>query len=105
MEEIDSIKLREDVTLTEDALHALLDAVRRHEAIYKEAGAVHGCSLASYTAAGVEILYFVEDVGRHNAVDAIAGPMWLDGGEGADMILYTNGRLTSGMVVTAVQRA
>ena len=103
MEEIDSIKLREDVTLTEDALHALLEAVRRHEAIYKEAGAVHGCSLASNTREGVEILYFVEDVGRHNAVDAIAGQMWLDGVDGSDKIFYTTGRLTSEMVIKAAQ--
>ena len=103
MEEIDSIKLREDVTLTEDALHTLLEAVRRHEAIYKEAGAVHGCSLASNTPEGVEILYFVEDVGRHNAVDAIAGQMWLDGVDGSDKIFYTTGRLTSEMVIKAAQ--
>ncbi len=103
MEEIDSIKLREDVTLTEDVLHALLEAVRRHEAIYKEAGAVHGCSLASNTPDGVEILYFVEDVGRHNAVDAIAGQMWLDGVDGSDKIFYTTGRLTSEMVIKAAQ--
>jgi len=103
MEEIDSIKLRDDVTLTEDALHALLEAVRRHEAIYKEAGAVHGCALASNTADGVEILYFIEDVGRHNAVDAIAGQMWLDGLDGSDKIFYTTGRLTSEMVIKAAQ--
>jgi len=103
MEEIDSIKLRDDVTLAEDALHALLDAVRRHEAIYKEAGAVHGCALAGNTADGVEILYFVEDVGRHNAVDAIAGQMWLDGVDGSDKIFYTTGRLTSEMVIKAAQ--
>jgi FdhD protein len=103
MEEIDSIKLREDVALTEEGLHALLEAVRRHEAIYKEAGAVHGCSLASNTPEGVEILYFVEDVGRHNAVDAIAGQMWLDGVDGSDKIFYTTGRLTSEMVIKAAQ--
>jgi FdhD protein len=103
MEEIDSIKLRDDVTLTEDALHALLEAVRRHEAIYKEAGAVHGCSLASNGPEGVAILYFVEDVGRHNAVDAIAGQMWLDGVDGSDKIFYTTGRLTSEMVIKAAQ--
>jgi FdhD protein len=103
MEEIDSIKLRDDVALTEDALHALLDAVRRHEAIYKEAGAVHGCSLASNTAGGIEILYFIEDVGRHNAVDAIAGQMWLNGVDGSDKIFYTTGRLTSEMVIKAAQ--
>ncbi len=103
MEEIDSIKLRDDVTLTEDALHALLEAVRRHEAIYKEAGAVHGCSLAGNGPEGVEILYFVEDVGRHNAVDAIAGQMWLDGVDGSDKIFYTTGRLTSEMVIKTAQ--
>jgi FdhD protein len=107
MEEIDSIKLRDDVTLTEDALHALLDAVRRHEAIYKEAGAVHGCALAEnsagHSAAGPKVLCFIEDVGRHNAVDAIAGQMWLDGVDGSDKIFYTTGRLTSEMVIKAAQ--
>jgi len=99
MKEIDSIKLRDDVQLEEETLYALLDAVRRHETIYKSAGAVHGCALA----AGGEILYFVEDVGRHNAVDAIAGLMWLDGVDGSDKIFYTTGRLTSEMVIKAAQ--
>jgi len=103
MEEIESMKLRDDVTLTEEALHALLDAVRRHEAIYKEAGAVHGCALASNSASAPKILYFIEDVGRHNAVDAIAGQMWLDGMDGSDKIFYTTGRLTSEMVIKAAQ--
>ncbi len=103
MEEIDSVKLRDDVELTEEALHALLDAARHHETIYKSAGAVHGCALASNAAAGVEILYFVEDVGRHNAVDAIAGQMWLDGVDGSDKIFYTTGRLTSEMVIKTAQ--
>ena len=104
MEEIDSVKLRDDVVLTEEALHALLEAVRRHEAIYKEAGAVHGCALAENSAAGeARILYFVEDVGRHNAVDAIAGLMWLDGVDGSDKIFYTTGRLTSEMVIKTAQ--
>jgi FdhD protein len=101
MEEIDSIALREDVRLTEDTLYGVLDAVRRHETIYKSAGAVHGCALA----AGAEILYFVEDVGRHNAVDAIAGQMWLDNIDGSDKIFYTTGRLTSEMVIKAAQMA
>jgi FdhD protein len=99
MEEIDSIRLRDDVQLTEETLYALLDAVRRHETIYKSAGAVHGCALA----AGAEILYFVEDVGRHNAVDAIAGQMWLDRVDGSDKTFYTTGRLTSEMVIKAAQ--
>jgi len=99
MEEIDSIKLRDDVKLTEETLYGLLDAVRHRETIYKSAGAVHGCALAG----GAEILYFVEDVGRHNAVDAIAGQMWLDRVDGSDKIFYTTGRLTSEMVIKAAQ--
>jgi FdhD protein len=105
MEEIDSIQLRNDVSLTEDALHAVLEAVRHEETVYKSAGAVHGCALAANTAAAVKILYFVEDVGRHNAVDAIAGKMWLDGVDGSDKIFYTTGRLTSEMVIKAAQMA
>ncbi len=99
MEEIDEIQLRDDVRLTEETLYDLLDAVRRHETIYKSAGAVHGCALAD----GSKILYFVEDVGRHNAVDAIAGYMWLEGVDGSDKIFYTTGRLTSEMVIKAAQ--
>jgi FdhD protein len=103
MAEIDSVKLRDDVELDEQTLHALLDAVRQHESIYKSAGAVHGCALAKGSTGAVEILYFVEDVGRHNAVDAIAGQMWLDGVDGSDKIFYTTGRLTSEMVIKAAQ--
>ena len=103
MAEIDSVHLRNDVSLSEDALHALLEAVRHEETVYKSAGAVHGCALAANTAAAVKILYFVEDVGRHNAVDAIAGQMWLDGVDGSDKIFYTTGRLTSEMVIKAAQ--
>jgi FdhD protein len=103
MAEIDSVHLRNDVSLTEDALHAALEAVRHEETVYKSAGAVHGCALVANSAAAVKILYFVEDVGRHNAVDAIAGQMWLDGVDGSDKIFYTTGRLTSEMVIKAAQ--
>ena len=100
MEEVDSIQLRKDVSLEDASLFALLDKVRKHETIYKQAGAVHGCALATL---GGEILMFVEDVGRHNAVDAIAGFMWLDGIDGADKVFYTTGRLTSEMVIKCAQ--
>jgi FdhD protein len=100
MEEIDQIQLRKDVFLEDSSLFILLEKVRKHETIYKQAGAVHGCALA--TLAG-EILMFVEDVGRHNAVDAIAGFMWLDGIDGADKVFYTTGRLTSEMVIKCAQ--
>jgi FdhD protein len=99
MDEIDTIRLRNDVRLSEETLYGLLDTVRRHETIYKSAGAVHGCALAD----GENILHFVEDVGRHNAVDAIAGLMWLEGIDGSDKIFYTTGRLTSEMVIKAAQ--
>ena len=103
MAEIDSVRLPDGGTLSRTALYALLDRVRLHETIYKEAGAVHGCALATNAPADSEILMFVEDVGRHNAVDAIAGRMWLDRIDGADKIFYTTGRLTSEMVIKAAQ--
>jgi FdhD protein len=100
MEEIDQVRLRDDVTLADTDLFVLIEKVRKHETIYKQAGAVHGCALA--TRAG-EILMFVEDVGRHNAVDAIAGFMWLDAIDGSDKVFYTTGRLTSEMVIKCAQ--
>ena len=107
MEEIDRVRLPAGATLTKATLYALLDRVRLHETIYKQAGAVHGCALATNDpgqASGTsEILMFVEDVGRHNAVDAIAGRMWLDRIDGGDKIFYTTGRLTSEMVIKAAQ--
>ena len=99
MADIDAVRLDDDMRLDEATLFALLNAMRLHESIYKQAGAVHGCALAK----GSEILTFVEDVGRHNAVDAIAGWMWLEGIDGADKIFYTTGRLTSEMVIKAAQ--
>ena len=103
MEEIDRVRLRDDVRLTEATLYALMEQVRQHETIYKNAGAVHGCALATNEAGTSRILDFVEDVGRHNAVDAIAGQMRLDGIDGSDKIFYTTGRLTSEMVIKAAQ--
>jgi FdhD protein len=99
MADIESIRLDDHVRVGEETLFGLLNAVRLHESIYKQAGAVHGCALAK----GAEILTFVEDVGRHNAVDAIAGWMWLEGIDGRDKIFYTTGRLTSEMVIKAAQ--
>jgi FdhD protein len=103
MDAIGQVRLPAGATLTRAALLALLDRVRLHETIYKQAGAVHGCALATHDPASSEILMFVEDVGRHNAVDAIAGRMWLDRIEGGDKVFYTTGRLTSEMVIKAAQ--
>jgi len=99
MEEIDRVRLSDSARIDADGLYALLDAVRLRETVYKQAGAVHGCALIH----GREILYFIEDVGRHNAVDAIAGLMWLDDVSGDDKVFYTTGRLTSEMVIKCAQ--
>ena len=87
------------------ALYDLLAKIRALETVYKRAGAVHGCALAAQTGDGdgVELLVFVEDIGRHNAVDAIAGWMWMNGINGDGKVFYTTGRLTSEMVVKCAQ--
>jgi FdhD protein len=85
------------VTLRQSLIYALLHGINRHNEIYKQAGAVHGCALCR----GNEVLIFVEDVGRHNAADAISGRMWLDRIAGGDKIFYTTGRLTSEIVMKA----
>ena len=83
------------VQLAQSDLYGLLENIQQHNDIYRRAGAVHGCALCRRR----EILMFVEDVGRHNAADAIAGRMWLDGLAGGDKIFYTTGRLTSEIVM------
>ncbi len=99
MEDISHLTLPNDVMLSNQTLYALLENLRHHDTLYKKAGALHSCALAKDS----EILYHVEDVGRHNAVDAIAGFMWLDEVNGGDKIFYTTGRLTSEMVIKAAQ--
>jgi len=100
MDDVDRIVLPLDARLAQSTLYRIVDAVRNQPSIYKQAGSVHGCALFSATG---EPLSFVEDVGRHNAVDAIAGQMWLDGTPGADKVFYTTGRLTSEMVIKGAQ--
>ena len=104
MQEIENVRLPDGARLSEEVLYEVMDRVRRHESIYRVAGAVHGCALCAN--AGTQrgdILTFVEDVGRHNAVDAIAGWMWREGVDGGDKIFYTTGRLTSEMVIKCAQ--
>jgi FdhD protein len=88
-----------EVTVKQSTLYALLANISRYNEVYRQAGAVHGCALCRDT----EILTFVEDVGRHNAADAIAGEMWLGDVDGGDKIFYTTGRLTSEMVMKAAE--
>ncbi len=86
-----------EIQLRQSTLYALLANITSQNEIYKRAGAVHGCALCADT----RIVTFIEDVGRHNAADAISGTMWLDGLEGGDKIFYTTGRLTSEIVMKA----
>ncbi len=104
MDEIESIRLPQ-ASITQAQLYGILNAIRLQESTYKSAGSVHGCALFH----GEEMLFFVEDVGRHNAIDTIAGWMWLNGGQ-ADLtrsddplVFYTTGRLTSEMVIKSAQ--
>jgi FdhD protein len=82
-------------TLRQSVVYDLLAAITRYNGIYRAAGAVHGCALCH----DARILTFIEDVGRHNAADAISGMMWLDNIDGGDKIFYTTGRLTSEIVM------
>jgi FdhD protein len=100
MDEVDSIVLAPDARLDQSSVYRIVETIRTQPSIYKQAGSVHGCAL--FTRDG-DLLYFVEDVGRHNAVDAIAGLMWLHGVDGADKVFYTTGRLTSEMVIKGAQ--
>lgn len=129
MEEIDTIRLPEDLVLRQSTLYGIVNAIRLKESTYKSAGSVHACALFR----GDELQLFVEDVGRHNAVDTIAGWMSLHQApmlhrargsrptEGADpaggglspdraanpsdapLVFYTTGRLTSEMVIKSAQ--
>jgi len=102
MADVHNIQLPE-ASITQTQLYAIVNAIRLQDSTYKASGSVHGCALF----AGDTQLVFVEDVGRHNAIDTIAGWMWLqgsgDGGHGANKVFYTTGRLTSEMVIKAAQ--
>ena len=100
MDEIDSIVLPADARLKQSTLYKIVNTIRTQDSVYAKAGSVHGCGL--FTAEG-ELEYFIEDVGRHNAVDSIAGIMWLENISGADKVFYTTGRLTSEMVIKGAQ--
>jgi FdhD protein len=99
MGEIDTLSLP-DAHINQARLYAVLNAIRLQETTYKSAGSVHGCALFN----GEQMQIFVEDVGRHNAIDTIAGWMWMNGvTANADSIFYTTGRLTSEMVMKSAQ--
>ncbi len=104
MEDMAQIRLPDGPELAQEAIVELVDAIRVHDTIYKQSGSVHACAVFESTGnQQVRLLHFIEDVGRHNAVDSISGLMWLDNKSGRDLIFFTTGRLTSEMVIKGVQ--
>jgi len=103
MADVDQLVLP-PATLSQAQLYGIVNTIRLQDSTYKSAGSVHGCALFQ----GETMLMFVEDVGRHNAIDTIAGWMWLQAAQsepmtGQDKVFYTTGRLTSEMVIKAAQ--
>ena len=109
MADVDSIELP-PATITQGQLYGIVNTIRLNDSIYKTAGSVHGCALFQ----GERMLMFVEDVGRHNALDAIAGWMAMQPNESTaqgkrtgmsaqDKVFYTTGRLTSEMIIKSAQ--
>ena len=99
MEKFETVKLNTSTVLKTSWLYALTKIINTTPSLYLEAGAIHGCVLCFQD----KPLIYMEDVGRHNAVDKIAGYMFLNGISGHDKIFYTTGRLTSEMVIKTVQ--
>jgi FdhD protein len=105
MDQIDGVRLPSAAAarIRQSTLQTLNEAMRKVDSVHRRAGSVHGCALFR----GTEMLTFVEDVGRHNAIDTIAGWMWMQDDQalatGGDKVFYTTGRLTSEMVTKAAQ--
>ena len=101
MSQLGTVRLPDAQTarIRQSTLQRMLETMRQQDSIHRKAGSVHGCALFR----GSEMLMFVEDVGRHNAIDTIAGWMSMHGVEGGDKAFYTTGRLTSEMVMKAAQ--
>ena len=99
MEIFYDIKLNDETKIKSSWMRKISKNITEVPSLYLKAGAIHGCALCLND----NILAYVEDVGRHNAVDKIAGWMFLNNIEGNDKIFYTTGRLTSEMIIKTVQ--
>jgi FdhD protein len=95
MENFETIELSKDAVIRTSWLYALTRKINTAPSLYLKAGAIHGCVLCQ----GDRPLVYLEDVGRHNAVDKIAGWMFLNKVSPDDKIFYTTGRLTSEMIL------
>lgn len=98
MEDLEAITLNPDATINASWLYHLTKEINTTPSLYLKAGAIHGCVLCERD----KPLVYMEDVGRHNAVDKIAGCMFLNNIQGDDKIFYTTGRLTSEMVIKTI---
>jgi FdhD protein len=111
MDEVDQLELPADACITQRQLYSLINTIRLQESTYKSAGSVHACAMFSLVGDEPEMLLFVEDVGRHNAIDTIAGWLWMSfaasqttsGAPAPGLAFYTTGRLTSEMVIKSAQ--
>jgi len=99
MEKFETVQLRKDVVLKTSWLYSLFKKINTAPSLYLEAGAIHGCVLCEED----RPLVYMEDVGRHNAVDKISGYMFRHNMDGSDKIFYSTGRLTSEMIIKTVQ--
>ena len=99
MEIFYDIRLNDETKVKSSWMRKISKNITEVPSLYLKAGAIHGCALCLND----NILAYVEDVGRHNAVDKIAGWMFLNNIEGNDKIFYTTGRLTSEMIIKTVQ--
>ncbi len=99
MDDFSSVNLNKDAKIKTSWIYAISKKVNTRPSLYLKAGALHGCVLCKNDSP----IIYVEDVGRHNAVDKIAGWMFLNKENASDKIFYTTGRLTSEMVIKTVQ--
>jgi len=111
MDEVDQLELPAEACITQRQLYSLINTIRLQESTYKSAGSVHACAMFSLRGEEPEMLLFVEDVGRHNAIDTIAGWLWMSFAASPatsvaavpGLAFYTTGRLTSEMVIKSAQ--
>ncbi|WP_240796783.1 formate dehydrogenase accessory sulfurtransferase FdhD [Terasakiella sp. SH-1] len=98
MDKLDEVVLEEGVSIHASWIEPLLKKIKTTPSLYRKAGSIHGCVLCQ----GNRPLVYIEDVGRHNALDKIAGYLYLNGLKGSDYYMYTTGRMTSEMVMKSV---
>ncbi|MFT4991855.1 MAG: FdhD protein [Polaromonas sp.] len=103
MDEVDQLVLPKDIRITQRQLYSVVNTIRLEETTYKSAGSVHACALFQLGGDEPKMLLFVEDVGRHNAIDTIAGWLAMNEITSPGLVFYTTGRLTSEMVIKSAQ--